>query len=74
MDERNAAQNGRYVYHIHEELAKQLGNKYFTRHSGIIALGVLVHILLRAGAGRHGARPRCLLARFSPRFGCSSWG
>jgi hypothetical protein len=41
MDERNAAQNGRYVHHIHDELANQLGNKYFTRHTGIIALGVL---------------------------------
>ena len=41
MDERNAAQNGRYVSHIHDELADQLGKKYFTRHSGIIALGVL---------------------------------
>ncbi len=41
MDQRNAAQNGRYVFHIHEELAKELGKKYFTRHSGIIALGVL---------------------------------
>lgn len=42
MDERNAAQNGRYVFHIHEELAKQLSNKYFTRNSGTIALGVLM--------------------------------
>jgi hypothetical protein len=42
MDERNAAQNGRYVNHIHDELTNQLGNKYFTRHTGIIALGVLV--------------------------------
>ena len=41
MDERNAAQNGRYVVHIHDELADQLGKKYFTRHLGIIALGVL---------------------------------
>jgi Predicted membrane protein (DUF2207) len=41
MDERNAAQNGRYVFHIHEELAKGLKGKYFTRHSGIVALGVL---------------------------------
>jgi hypothetical protein len=41
MEEANAAKNGRYVYHIHEELAKELGNKYFTRHSGIIALGVM---------------------------------
>jgi hypothetical protein len=41
MDQRNAAQNGRYVMHIHEELAKQIGSKYFTRHTGIVALGVL---------------------------------
>jgi len=41
MDERNAARNGRYVVHIHDELADQLGKKYFTRHLGIIALGVL---------------------------------
>jgi hypothetical protein len=41
MDERNAARNGRYVVHIHDELADQLGKKYFTRHTGIIALGVL---------------------------------
>jgi hypothetical protein len=41
MDQRNTAQNGCYVFHIHEELTKQLGGKYFTRHSGIIVLGVL---------------------------------
>ena len=41
MDQRNTAQNARYVFHIHEELAKDLGAKYFTRHSGIVALGVL---------------------------------
>jgi hypothetical protein len=41
MDQRNAAQNGRYVAHIHDELADRLGKRYFTRHSGIIALGVL---------------------------------
>jgi hypothetical protein len=41
MDQRNTAQNGRYVFHIHEELTRGLGGKYFTRHSGIIALGVL---------------------------------
>jgi hypothetical protein len=45
MDEGNAAKNGRYVFHIHEELNKVLGNKYFTRHSGIIALGVLATFL-----------------------------
>ena len=41
MDQRNAAQNGRYISHIHDELVNQLGKKYFTRHTGIIALGVL---------------------------------
>jgi len=55
MDQRNTVQNGRYVFHIHEELAKQLGSKYFTRHSGIIALGVLatfVAALLLAATAR----------------------
>ena len=42
MDERDTAQNGRYVFHIHEELNKQLSGKYFTRHSGTIALGILM--------------------------------
>jgi hypothetical protein len=41
MEERNTAQNGRYVSNIHEELMRQLGGKYFTRHSGFIVLGVL---------------------------------
>jgi len=41
MDQRNTAQNGRYINAIHEELSKQLGGKYFTRHSGIIVLGTL---------------------------------
>jgi hypothetical protein len=41
MDQHNTAQNGRYVFHIHEELTKELNAKYFTRHSGFIALGVL---------------------------------
>jgi hypothetical protein len=41
MDQRNTAQNGLYINAIHEELAKQLGGKYFTRHSGIIVLGTL---------------------------------
>jgi hypothetical protein len=41
MDEGNAARNGRYIVHIHDELSDQLGKKYFTRHLGIIALGVL---------------------------------
>jgi hypothetical protein len=41
LDQRSTAQNGRYIFHIHNELTKDLGNKYFTRHPGIIALGVL---------------------------------
>lgn len=41
MDQRNTAQNGRYVSDIHNELTKNLGGKYFTRHSGFIVLGVL---------------------------------
>ncbi len=41
MDQRIAAQNSRYVSDIHNELTKNLSGKYFTRHSGFIALGVL---------------------------------
>jgi hypothetical protein len=41
MDQRNTAQNGRYVFDIHNELTKDLAGKYFTRHSGFIVLGVL---------------------------------
>ena len=41
MDRRNTAQNGRYIFHIQQELNKQLDGKYFTRHFGVIALGVL---------------------------------
>lgn len=42
MDQRNTAQNGRYIFHIHEELNKQFAGKYFTRHAGIIVVGVLL--------------------------------
>jgi hypothetical protein len=41
MDERNTAQQGRYVFHIQKELRMRLDGKYFTRHIGVIALGVL---------------------------------
>jgi hypothetical protein len=41
LDQRNQAQNARYVFHIHQELNQKLGGKYLTRHPGIIALGVL---------------------------------
>ena len=55
MNQHDTAQNGRYVFHIHEELTKQFGDKYFTRHSGIIALGVLATfamVLLLAATAR----------------------
>jgi len=45
MDQRNAAQNGRYMADIHTELVKSLGGKYFTRHSGFIVLGVLATLV-----------------------------
>jgi hypothetical protein len=41
MEQRNAAQNGRYVQHVHQELAESLSGKYLVRHTGVIALGVL---------------------------------
>jgi hypothetical protein len=46
MDQRNAAQNGRYVMHIHNVLSKSIGGKYFTRHAGWIVLGVLLTFVL----------------------------
>jgi hypothetical protein len=45
MDERTTAQNSRYISHIHDELNRELGKKYFTRHAGIIALGVVITFL-----------------------------
>ena len=44
MDQRNTAQNTRYVFAIQDELNKRLQGLYFTRHSGIIVLGVLATI------------------------------
>jgi Predicted membrane protein (DUF2207) len=44
MDQRNTAQNTRYVFAIQEELNKNLQGLYFTRHSGTIALGVLATV------------------------------
>jgi hypothetical protein len=41
MDQRNTAQNSRYVNAIQQELSKQLSGLYFTRHAGVIALGAL---------------------------------
>lgn len=45
LDQRNQAQNGRYVFHIHQELSSQLAGRYLTRHSGVVALGVLATFL-----------------------------
>ena len=41
LDQRNTAQNSRYVATIQRELTKRLDGLYFTKHAGIIALGVL---------------------------------
>ena len=44
MDQRNTAQNTRYVFAIQEELNRRLQGMYFTKHAGIIAGGVLATI------------------------------
>ena len=44
MDQRNTAQNTRYVFAIQDELSKRLQGLYFTKHAGIIVVGVLVTI------------------------------
>ncbi len=45
LDERNSAQNTRYVFGIQQELRKRLDGLYFTKHAGVIALGVLATVL-----------------------------
>jgi hypothetical protein len=40
MEQLNAAQNGRYVFDLHQELDKQFGGKFLTRHWGILAAGL----------------------------------
>ncbi|HXL23166.1 MAG TPA: hypothetical protein VOA78_11910 [Candidatus Dormibacteraeota bacterium] len=40
LDQRNTAQNGRYVFHIQTQLRKRLDGLYFKRQAGAIALGV----------------------------------
>jgi FtsH-binding integral membrane protein len=44
MDQRNTAQNTRYVFAIQQELSKGLDGLYFTKHAGVIALGVLATV------------------------------
>ena len=41
MAQENSSRNSRYVANIHAELSKRLDGVYFTRHFGVIALGVL---------------------------------
>jgi hypothetical protein len=48
MDQRETAQNGRYVFHIHEQLTQQLSGKYFTRNPGTIALGIVMTLFFAA--------------------------
>jgi hypothetical protein len=48
MDQRKTAQNGRYVFHIHEQLTQQLSGKYFTRNPGTIALGIVMTLFFAA--------------------------
>jgi len=50
LQERNTAQQGRYVFHIQEELSKHLKGKYFTRHAGVIALGILASLAIAMGS------------------------
>ena len=45
LDQRNTAQNSRYVAAIQQELSKRLDGLYFTKHAGIIALGVLATLV-----------------------------
>jgi hypothetical protein len=45
MDQRNTAQNTRYVSAIQQELSKRLDGLYFTKHAGIIVLGVAATFL-----------------------------
>ncbi len=44
-DERGATQYSSYISALHQELGDQLGSKYFTRNTGIIAFGVLFTFL-----------------------------
>jgi hypothetical protein len=45
MEQRNTAQNTRYVFGIQQELSKRLDGLYFTKHAGVIALGVLATVM-----------------------------
>ena len=45
LEQRNTAQNTRYVAGIQQELGTRLDGLYFTRHAGVIALGVVATAL-----------------------------
>jgi hypothetical protein len=45
MDQRNTAQNTRYVSAIQQELSQRMDGLYFTKHAGVIALGVLATVV-----------------------------
>jgi hypothetical protein len=49
LDQRNTAQNGRYVFHIQTQLQKRLDGLYFKRQAGVIALGVLATFVVASG-------------------------
>jgi hypothetical protein len=46
LDQRNTAQNTRYLFAIQQELGKRLDGLYLTRHAGVIALGVVATLLV----------------------------
>lgn len=46
MDQRNTAQNTRYVFAIQQELSARMDGLYFTKHIGVIAIGVLATFLV----------------------------
>lgn len=45
MDQRNTAQNTRYVSTIQRELSNRLNGLYFTRHAGVVVVGVLFTVI-----------------------------
>jgi hypothetical protein len=45
-EQRNTAQQGRYVFHIQQELTKRFKGKYFAHHAGIIALGMMLTLVV----------------------------
>jgi Predicted membrane protein (DUF2207) len=56
MDQRNTAQNTRYIFAIQQELSQRMDGLYFTKHAGVIVLGVLATFIaaLALAATAHG--------------------